>query len=138
MRKHTKPVPGGSGLNLRGDEMNYCKEIITAMVSRIKDSGLRVFIAEAGTYGFFTDSAGTRVVSFQCRSLQVSFSGNYKTNDPGSTGNGWRIMDHDAGGYRNMLDAHPPAYAVGESKWEFTTLAQHVETYQPSSRYIEV
>lgn len=99
--------------------------------------GFRAFISGSGTYGFYTD--GERVVSFQSDLGGVSLSGNYKTDAPKYTGNGWRIYGP---GYDFDLTAaikcNPPEWAVKHHKWKLTTLEQHLENYQASSKYEEV
>jgi Fe-S cluster assembly iron-binding protein IscA len=43
-----------------------CKiEAVKALAQEIKADGFRVFISKSGTHGFYTDAAGTKVVSFQ-------------------------------------------------------------------------
>ena len=114
------------------------KAWVAETATKIKAAGFRVFLAESGTYGFFTDETGERVVSFQLDLLQTTFSGNYKTDRPASTGTGWRISDQDTGDYRGMFAEYPPRWAVGDAKWKFTTLDQHLSMYQSSSHYREV
>ena len=114
------------------------KEWIAETAKAIKGAGFRVFLAERGTYGFFTDKDGSRVVSFQLDLLRTTFSGNYTTDTPRQTGTGWRIADNDSGNYAEMFDACPPSWAVGSSKWKFTTLEKHTKTYQDSSKYTEL
>lgn len=114
---------------------NYAKQIIADTAASIKKAGFRVFLAESGTYGFYTDADGSRVVSFQTDLGQLSFSGNYKTNNPSQTGTGWRLNTQ---GYADMFNVVAPAWAVRDAKWQYTTLAQHLKTYQSSSKYREV
>lgn len=105
------------------------------LAREIKTAGLRVFLAERGTYGFFTDADGKRVVCFQWDGLEgMTFSGNFRSTGPGD-GSGWRM---ERGDFHEMLKAYPPQWAVPRSSWAFTTLAQHQKTYQQSSRYAEV
>ena len=119
--------------------VNYEKEIAIDFAQRAVELGFHVFIAEKGTYGYYTD--GSRVVSFQydCGSMQLS--GNYKTSDPKKTGNGWRMDDDsvviDDNAITKAISTKPPRWAVGEATWELTTPEQYRATYQDSSRYVE-
>lgn len=70
---------------------DYKTEAIKQLAAEIKRAGFRVFIAERGTYGFYTDTDGTRVVSFQYDLCGMTFSGNYKTSNPRGTGSGWGL-----------------------------------------------
>lgn len=114
---------------------NYKTEAVLALAVDIKAAGYRVFIAERGTYGFYTDAAGSRVVSFQFDLGGFKFSGNYKTDMPRTTGTGWEILK---GTYSDMFAEYPPSWAVRTAKWEYTTLEQHLKTYQSSSKYTEL
>ena len=116
----------------------YNQELIATLAAQIKAAGLRVFIAESGTYGFFTDDDGARVISFQS-DLTLSFSGNYRGLDGArGIGTGWRISDEDTGNYVQMLESMPPRWAVGDARWLHTNMDEHLATYQKSSRYTEV
>jgi len=112
----------------------YEKELITELAAEIKAAGYRVFIAERGTYGFYTDTAGSRVVSFQIDLGVIHYGGNYKTNRPQQCGTGWRLDTADFG---TMFNQCAPRWAVGDASWQFTTLEQHLKAYQSSSKYQE-
>lgn len=45
--------------------MSYKVEAVKELANKIKATGFRVFIAKSGTYGFYTDTAGSKVVYFQ-------------------------------------------------------------------------
>jgi len=116
------------------------KEMISDLVAMIKAAGFRAFVAERGTYGFFTNAAGSRVISFGIDLGAITFSGNYKTNQPSQTGTGWmigRTCDIQTSSFEALIDHYPPRWAVGDAKWQFTSLEQHLKTYQESSRYKE-
>lgn len=113
---------------------NYKTEAIAELAVKIKQAGYRVFIAGSGNYGFYTDEHGTRVVSFQYDLGGISFSGNYKTEQPRTTGTGWRLDVH---GFSEMFSQGAPDWAVRGFKWKYTTLAEHLATYQASSKYVE-
>lgn len=120
---------------------NYQAQAIAELAAAIKKAGYRVFIASSGTYGFYTDAQGTRLVSFQYDLGGIKFSGNYKTNNPRSTGTGWVIgtgYDRSAVGFRTMLESGAPSWAVRDAEWRYTTLAEHMKVYQSSSKYTEL
>ena len=117
----------------------YAKEQAAIIAQAAINAGYRAFIAESGHYGFYTDAKGSRIVSFQCDGFHDSISGNYKTSNPAKTGTGWRISDDFS---KDNLVAYfeqfPPRWATGDATWEYTTLDQHQDTYQASSKYSEV
>ena len=118
---------------------NYEKEITVAFAQRAVRLGFQVFIAEKGTYGYYT--AGDGVVSFQYDCGSIQLSGNYKTNQPKQTGGGWRMYDDsvviDDKAITAAINAKPPRWAVGQANWELTTPEQYRASYQDSSRYVE-
>ncbi|WYW04202.1 hypothetical protein Kallioja_00004 [Pseudomonas phage vB_PpuP-Kallioja] len=114
---------------------NYKTEAVAKLAQEIKAAGFRVFIAESGTYGFYTDTDGSRLVSFQFDLGGFKFTGNYKTDQPRQCGTGWGLED---GSYHHMFNQHAPRWAVRDANWQFTTLAEHLKTYQSSSRYTEL
>lgn len=116
---------------------NYKTEATLQLAADIKKAGFRVFIAKSGSYGFFTDAEGTRVVSFQYDLGGFKFSGNYKSDNPRRTGNGWVMGTAVSGNHRAMFDSHAPQWAVHGAEWQHTTLAQHLATYGASSAYVE-
>lgn len=115
--------------------MNYKVEAVQQLAQEIKQAGFRVFIAKSGTYGFYTDAEGSKVVSFQFDLGGFKFTGNYKTSEPRNTGTGWGLEDGD---YKNMFNQYAPRWAVRDAQWQFTTLAQHLATYQSSSQFVEL
>lgn len=114
---------------------NYKAEATKELANAIKKAGFRVFLAERGTYGFYTDAEGSKVVSFEFDLGGFNFSGNYKSNQPRNTGTGWQLAD---GSFQDMFDQFPPSRAVGAADWKFTTLDQHLHTYQNSSKFGEL
>ena len=118
---------------------SYERQIIDGVVSTLKGHGFRVFIAERGTYGFYTDQSASRVVSFQCSLGIVSFSGNYNSR---SCGSGWRITDDIVSPTKEeaqmMLDSNAPYWATKGEQVSLVTLDDHLKKYQQSSRYKEV
>lgn len=120
---------------------NYKTEAVAKLAQEIKAVGFRVFIAKSGTYGFYTDQDGSKVVSFQFDLGGFKFSGNYKSDQPRQTGTGWGMGEHgsvSAEGLCNMFVSGPPQWAVRGANWHFTTLAEHLKTYQSSSQYTEL
>lgn len=117
--------------------MTYDQEIIKQLADKIKAQGFRVFIGESGTHGFYTDKECRRLVSFQY-SLGVSFGGNYTTDKPRATGQGWRIADSDHGNYEAMFNTYPPQWAVIDSVWSFKTVKRYLKEYQRSSKFKEI
>ena len=117
------------------------KAAIKEVAEMALNEGLRVFIAESGTYGFFTDTEGERCVYFQMDYFTPVFSGCYKTDNPRQTGIGWRITDHDdpfPNKLRPLLNATPPRWAVPDTQWRYTTLDEQLAMYQKSSKYVEL
>lgn len=119
---------------------DYKIEAVKQLAADIKKAGFRVFIAKSGTYGFFTDADGARVVSFQYDLAGFKFSGNYKSAQPKQCGTGWAMGDYgslSAEQFSNMFNSSPPQWATGGHEYRLTTLAQHLATYQASSGYVE-
>lgn len=115
---------------------NYKTEATIQLAREIKKAGFRVFIAASGTYGFYTDALGQRVVQFQFDLGGFTFNGNYKTDQPSQTGTGWRL---EGSTFTGMFNQCPPDWAVRSGiTWKFTTLEQYLKTYQSSSKFTEV
>lgn len=115
--------------------MSYKVEAVKELANEIKAAGFRVFIAKSGTYGFYTDTAGSKVVCFQFDLGGFTFSGNYKSNNPQS-GTGWGLVPDS---FKAMFAQCPPSWAIPSGyAFKFTTLEQHLKTYQASSQYVEV
>jgi len=117
---------------------DYQKQMIRKLAEKIKAEGFRVFIAERGTYGFFTDAGGTRVVSFGMDLTEIAFSGNYVTSAPKNTGTGWRIAENVTSNFANLFNAYAPQWAVGSATWKYKTLEKYLAEYQQSSKFLEV
>lgn len=112
----------------------YEQDLIDSLVAEIKAAGFRVFLAERGTYGFYTNEAGSSIVSFQIDLGTINFSGNYESEQSGT---GWRL---DTSDFESMLKAMPPQWAVGRETRavRMITLADHLKRYQSSSKFTEV
>lgn len=113
--------------------MTYKIEMVKELAAQIKEAGFRVFIAKSGTYGFYTDETGSRVVSFQADLGGMKFSGNYKSK---SCGTGWGLDDNMT--FEAMIKAGAPNWATKGEAVKHTTMEQHLATYQQSSVYTEV
>ena len=114
---------------------SYKIEAVKELANKIKAAGYRVFIAKSGTYGFYTDASGSRVVSFHYDLGGFKFSGNYKSSQPRSTGTGWQLVE---GSFADMFNQSPTSWAIPSGvTYKLTTLEQHMATYQGSSKYVE-
>lgn len=123
---------------------NYKAEAVVKLAKEISEAGFRVFIAKSGNYGFYTDAEGTRVVSFQYDLAGYKFSGNYKAvnvaKDGRSVGQGWIMGDYhelNADQFKNLFASTAPHWATKGLDVTLTTLAEHLDTYQKSSFYVE-
>jgi hypothetical protein len=116
--------------------MCYKIEATVELAQRIKAAGFRVFLAKRATYGFYTDAEGSRVVGFQYDLGGFSFTGNYQTSQPRSTGTGWQLTA--SSDFSAMFKQFAPQWALRGASWRFTTLAEHLAMYQASSQFVEV
>lgn len=112
-------------------------EATKELAENIKASGFRVFLAERGTYGFYTNAEGSKIVSFQLDLGGFNFTGNYKTDNPRSTGTGWQLNQTTGRTYQDMFN-ECPSWSLRGASWSYTTLEQHLATYDRSSKYTEV
>lgn len=123
---------------------NYKVQATAELAATIKAAGFRVFLAKSGTHGCYTDTEGSRVVSFQYDLGGFRFSGNYKavnSADGRTTGSGWCMGDAyevSTEGLRNMFESNPPSWATHGKPVRLVTLAQHLATYGESSGYTEL
>lgn len=118
--------------------MSWKIEATKELAKNIKASGFRVFVSKdgEGTYGFYTDAEGSKIVSFQLNLGGFNFTGNYKTDQPRSTGTGWQLNQSTGRTYQDMFN-EPPTWSLRGASWKYTTLEQHLKTYQASSKYVE-
>lgn len=104
---------------------------------RITRLGFVVYLAQQGHYGFITDDAGTRVMSFAF-DIENTLGGNYGPPSRES-GTGWRMDERPeslqtADDVRRALYAMPPQWC--RNGWKhLTTLESHLKSYGPSSKY---
>lgn len=128
----------------RGPLNSYKVEAVAEIAAAILAAGFRVFVAESGTYGFYTDTEGKTVVSFQFDLGGFKFSGNYKprqATDGRYTGTGWIMGNSYAvtrDGLQTMLDSHAPHWATNGLPVDRASLVTHLRGYQSSSRFAEV
>ena len=114
---------------------------VSDFVQHIKALGFRVFVAQRGDYGFITDAAGMRVLTFSFYGFDPTLSGCYGPPSRES-GTGWR-MDRaprdllTTEDVRAALYAQPPAFC-GKGWHYVSTLAQYLTAYDASSRFSEV
>jgi hypothetical protein len=117
------------------------QKTIQEICKLIKDCGYRCFIAEKGNYGFYTDTNGSRVVCFSVRSF-IHIGGNYKTSALRSNGTGWTIGDFDQVDSKliNTCFYSVPTNRVNVtgSIWRYTTLQEHLDMFNTSSKYTEM
>lgn len=115
------------------------RQVISELADTLKLYGYRVFIAESGTYGFYTDQEGSRVVSFQHNLMSLKFSGNYISR---KCGTGWRIAENvgipSETQARNYFNENPPYWATNGERVLLTTLQDILDAYQRSSKFKEV
>jgi hypothetical protein len=119
------------------EPMSYLKDATREFAARIKAMGFHVYVAESGNYGFITDDAETRVLSFSF-SDGGSLGGNYSPPSRES-GTGWRMDIYPYSlqtpeDVRKALYAAAPSFA-GKGWKTYTTVKQHLATYGNSSRY---
>ena len=113
---------------------DYKRIATDELTAKLLAAGYRVFLAERGTYGFYTNSVGFPIVSFQNDLGGFSYSGNYRSS---SCGTGWGLYPHTP---EAMLKAaaRPPRWATSGEDVTVKTLEQHLDQYQKSSRYTEL
>jgi len=132
-------------LNLTTPEKTSNKDRTKELVNKIKSFGYTVYLSEKGNYGFFTNTEGSRVICFQIDYFFFNFSANHKSIGLGS---GYRITNDEqcllweidnfctADFLKSLVNA--PIYISRRKNEKFlswTTLNQHLETYQSSSKY---
>jgi hypothetical protein len=121
------------------------KERTAELVKKIKSFGYPVYLSEKGNYGFFTNADGSRIVSFQIDYFFFNFSANHKSI---GLGTGYRITNDEkcllweidtfctAKFLESLINA--PIYRSRRKNEKFlswTTLDQHLASYQSSSKY---
>lgn len=117
--------------------MTYTQERAAQFAGFIRGLGFTVYMAKSGTYGFITDATESRVLSFSMTD-GGSLSGNYGPPSRES-GTGWRLEQHPADlktaeDVKKALYETPPPFC-GRGWKKFTTVADHLKEYGPSSAY---
>ena len=110
-------------------KVSYRIEMINELVNMIQKENLRVFVAERGTYGFYTNNEGTRLVGFQVNPI-LSFSGKYKSKNNGT---GWQITNNLPNCFTDLLKTNSPFECD-----HYMTLDEYLNIHQKSSKYKEV
>lgn len=110
-------------------KLNYKQKMVSKLVAMIQKENLRVFVAERGDYGFYTDAKGKRVVSFQLDPC-LNFSGKYKSLHNGTS---WRIIEGLPDDFTNLLKTNSPFEFI-----RYATLDEYLNMYQKSSKFKEV
>lgn len=114
----------------------------------LKGFGYDVYISESGTYGFFCKPDGQKLISFQVDYFFISFSANHKSRGLGS---GYRITSDEQcvmwemekwatkEFFESLLDCKPyRSHKSNEVFLSWTTLDQHLATYNSSSKYTKL
>lgn len=112
----------------------------------VKGLGFRVWLDKTRRYGFISDDAASRVLSFSFR--DGALGGNYGPATQ-QCGTGWRMETRlsdlrAAEDVRRALYAMPPHWVRDSCRgsgdgWQYlTTVAQHLAMYGKSSGYEEV
>lgn len=124
--------------------MSYRQQTAREFANKAKELGFTVYLAKSETYGLITDKNKDRVLSFQSDFGLVKVSGNYQPQ--GGIGTGWEIakdLDSNDLNQRQLdlfLNAIAPNWAVGNAIYpvKYSTLENHLEAYQKSSKYKQV
>lgn len=121
--------------------MNYRQEMAIEFAKKVKSLGFRAYLAYTNEYGIITDSVGQRVLCFGSDFRGINLSGNYLPSK--GSGTGWKISDSvpatdtlTADYITRALQANAPSWA--NNKPVYTTLAQHLDSYGSSSKYVEL
>ena len=117
------------------------KENCIELANKIKSFGYDVYIAEKGTYGFFTN--GERLVSFQIDYFWFNFSSNHKSKGFGSGARltndedciQYKIEDWCTNEFLNKLLNSQQYRGNGGYFISWTTLKEHMDFYNSSSKY---
>ena len=116
---------------------HYQKVRAEEFAKKVTKFGFKVYMAESGTYGIITDDKEDRVLYFQMTFGSLNLSGTYKANR--YCGTGWQITD-DLGQYfdkeyiKECLYMLAPRWVTTEPM-KYSTLEEHLESYQASSKY---
>lgn len=117
---------------------------VLELAKQINSLGLTVYIAENGCYGFFTNSDGSRVISFEINFSWFNFSINHKSHNLGT---GYRITSDGecsiydfnwlTPDYVGRLLNSPPyrSRRKNEKFIRWTNFDEHMKIYNSSSKY---
>ena len=119
--------------------LEYQRKALLELIDEIlQEDGLRVFVAERGTHGFYTDREGGRVVSFDVTSGYMcvpSYSGAYQPHP--TLGTGWRLQKGSKT-YTELLQEFAPYSITNGCSVKYSTLGQYLNRYQGSSKFREI
>ena len=120
--------------------MGYEKEQISRLATIMVSLGFDVWLAKKGTHGFYTDSAGTRIVDFSfSRPNMRALFGSYKGTR--EHGEGWLIIegldDLTVSKLNKYLYMPAPSW-TGNKNPIYTTKLQHLKEYGKSSKYQQI
>lgn len=116
--------------------MSYQQDIIKEVANTLVGFGFTVYLSKSKTHGFYTNKQGSRVISFQTDLGVIKFSGNYKPSRESGTGWGmeYKTSPLTLKVATDMLAANAPSWTRNYNP-QYTTAAQHLETYGASSGY---
>jgi hypothetical protein len=114
---------------------NYKIELMDKVVKELLDRGWRVFVAESGTHGFYTNESGDYIVSIQSDYGGVNVSGNYRSQ---LCGTGWRIDDvFNIAQAKSYFECGAPRWATRGESVKKVSLSGYLDSYQKSSKFTE-
>jgi len=114
------------------------KETILQFANELVDMGFTVYIAESGTYGFYTNSDQSRVISFGLSYGSVKLSHNCEPHE--ETGTGWTLalpQQWDYDGFNAVLNSGLPYWNRVTMPVKMATMATYLKRYQKSSKFWE-
>lgn len=121
---------------------NDRKQLILQTARTLKTYGYRAFIAERGTYCFYTNTEGTRVVSIGVEWGCLHVTGNYKSTRPLLSGRNWLItemIDYISENQAEQFIAEeiPQWVKLISLQVAYTTLDEYLNAYK-ASKFVEV
>lgn len=118
---------------------------ITRLAKVLKSFGYDVYISESGTYGFFCNPDGSKLISFQIDYFFINFSANHRSNNLGSgyriTGDEqcivWQMEFWATKEFFDGLLACKPYKSRKKNEYfiKWTSLNEHMAFYNSSSKY---
>ena len=129
--------------------MKNKKDYIKELALKIKSLGYNVYLSESETYGFFTDNKEEKLISFQIDYFWFNFGSNHISKGLGSghriTSDEkyllWDIENFCTPEFLSEIFNCKPYFAdkrKGEEFIRWTSLSEHFEKYQSSSKYSKI